>query len=297
MNPIDPFLKYLQFEKRASKHTLISYRTDLIQFFEFLKEHFELTEIKEIELDHIRNWIFFLIEVEKLSIKTIHRKISSLKAFFKFNIKEGVLTHNPALQIASPQIPKRVPYYLEEDEMEKLFTEIEFEDSYDGSRDRAVLELFYATGMRVSELISIQFEDIDFYQDRIKILGKRNKERWVPFGKQAREALTNYFSYFDIKWAEKSKKSYIFVSSNYNKLSQKSVYNIVRKYLNMVTTIDKRSPHIIRHTFATHLLNRGADINAIKEILGHSSLAATQIYTHTSIEKLKSIYKQAHPRA
>lgn len=181
--------------------------------------------------------------------------------------------------------------------MKNLFQSDLFENSFEGKRDQAILELFYATGIRVSELIQITFADIDLYDCTVKVLGKRNKERIIPFGKTAKETLENYFSIFEQQFGEMNKNCCIFVTSKNNKLSPKSVYKIVRRYLDMITTIDKRSPHIIRHTFATHLLNHGADINAIKEILGHTSLAATQIYTHNSIEKLKSIYQQAHPRA
>jgi integrase/recombinase XerC len=297
MDLLTPFLEYLKFEKRASAHTIISYETDLKQFFEFQKELFSIENIEDIELTHIRNWIFNLIEKEKNGSKTVNRKISSLKAIFKYYLKEGKIKENPTLQISSPKIPKRVPQYIEEGDMKNLFQSDLFENSFEGKRDQAILELFYATGIRVSELIQITFADIDLYDCTVKVLGKRNKERIIPFGKTAKETLENYFSLFEHQFHEMNKNCCIFVTSKNNKLSPKSVYKIVRRYLDMITTIDKRSPHIIRHTFATHLLNHGADINAIKEILGHSSLAATQIYTHNSIEKLKSIYQQAHPRA
>lgn len=181
--------------------------------------------------------------------------------------------------------------------MERLFNEDLFADTYEGWRDRVIIELFYSTGMRLSELINLKFQDIDFYEKSIKVLGKRNKERIIPLGNIAIEALRKYLLFFESEFGETKKYLPIFVTSKANKIYPKAVYKIVRKYLDMVTTIDKRSPHVIRHTFATHLLNNGADINAIKEILGHSSLAATQVYTHNSIDKLKAIYKQAHPRA
>jgi len=297
MDLLTPFLEYLKFEKRASVHTITSYETDLKQFFEFQKEQAGIQSIEKIELTHIRNWIFNLIEKGQNGSKTVNRKISSLKAIFKFYFKEGKIKENPTLQISSPKIPKRVPQYIEEGDMKNLFQSDLFENSFEGKRDQAILELFYATGIRVSELINITFSDIDLYDCTVKVLGKRNKERIIPFGKTAKGTLENYFSIFEHQFGVINKNCCIFVTSKNNKLGPKSVYNIVRRYLDMITTIDKRSPHIIRHTFATHLLNHGADINAIKEILGHTSLAATQIYTHNSIEKLKSIYQQAHPRA
>lgn len=297
MDLLTPFLEYLKFEKRASAHTITSYETDLKQYFKFQKEQCGIQNIEDIELTHIRQFIFNLIEKDLNGAKTVNRKISSLKAIFKFYIKEGKIKENPTLQISSPKIPKRVPQYIEEGDMKNLFQSDLFENSFEGKRDQTILELFYATGIRVSELIEITFSDIDLYDCTVKVLGKRNKERIIPFGKTAKECIENYFSIFEQQFGEINKKCCIFVTSKNNKLSPKSVYKIVRRYLDMITTIDKRSPHIIRHTFATHLLNHGADINAIKEILGHTSLAATQIYTHNSIEKLKSIYQQAHPRA
>ncbi|HPE41236.1 MAG TPA: tyrosine-type recombinase/integrase, partial [Bacteroidales bacterium] len=234
---------------------------------------------------------------EHNSAKSINRKISSLKAFYKFYKKRGIISEDPLQSISSQKVSKRVPQFVELEDMNKLFSSDLFEDHFEGWRDKAIIELFYATGMRLSELINLTKEDVDLYSQTVKVLGKRDKERVIPFGNQAKATLEKYFSLFEQKYGEMSQKSCIFVTLKNNKLNPKSVYRIVRRYLDMITTIDKRSPHIIRHTFATHLLNKGADINAIKEILGHSSLAATQIYTHNTIEKLKSIYQQAHPRA
>lgn len=301
MNPIISFLDYLKYEKRSSEHTIKAYQSDLIHFFHFLVEHelfdLEHIDIKKIESDHIREWIFSLIEEEHNSAKSINRKISSLKAFYKFYKKRGIISEDPLQSISSQKVSKRVPQFVELEDMNKLFSSELFGDHFEGWRDKAIIELFYATGMRLSELINLTKEDVDLYSQTVKVLGKRDKERVIPFGNQAKATLEKYFSLFEQKYGEMSQKSCIFVTLKNNKLNPKSVYRIVRRYLDMITTIDKRSPHIIRHTFATHLLNKGADINAIKEILGHSSLAATQIYTHNTIEKLKSIYQQAHPRA
>ncbi len=301
MESLTTFLNYLKYEKRVSDHTLKAYQTDLFQFFEFILGPLELqnldSESKKIETQQIRNWIFSLVEQEHNSSKSINRKLSSLKAYFKYLRKIGMIHEDPTIAISSQKVPKRVPQYIEMSDMDKLFTLDLFEDHFEGWRDRTIIELFYATGMRLSELLNLTFGDIDLYNQTVKVLGKRNKERLIPFGNQAKTTLEKYFSHFEQKFGNFSQNSCIFVTSKNNKLNPKTVYKIVRRYLDMITTIDQRSPHVIRHTFATHLLNNGADINAIKEILGHSGLAATQIYTHNSIEKLKSIYQQAHPRA
>lgn len=301
MIQLAPFIDYLKYEKRASEHTIKAYQSDIYHFYNFLFVQFgydiESYKIDQIDSEHIKSWIFYLIENDQNSSKSINRKISSLKAFFKFNLKREIIREDPTKSILSQKVSKRVPKFVEMDDMNKLFTMDLFEDNFEGWRDRTILELFYATGMRLSELLYLTRSDFDLYSQNVKVLGKRNKERLIPFGNQAKTTIEKYFSVFEQKFGEMSQKSCIFVTSKNNKLNPKSVYRIVRRYLDMITTIDKRSPHIIRHTFATHLLNNGADINAIKEILGHSSLAATQIYTHNTIDKLKSIYQQAHPRA
>ncbi len=296
MNSLSGFIDYLKYEKRGSLNTVISYKTDLEQFFAYLEQKFQIIDIKDIDSKIIRTWIITLVE-EGLSARSINRKISSLKSFFKYHNRIKTITHNPTKQITSPKIAKRLPEFVAQEDMEHLFNEDLFANTYEGWRDRVIIELFYSTGMRLSELINLKFQDIDFYEKSIKVLGKRNKERIIPLGNIAIEALQKYLLFFESKFGESKKYFHIFVTSKANKIYPKAVYIIVRKYLDMVTTIDKRSPHVIRHTFATHLLNNGADINAIKEILGHSSLAATQVYTHNSIDKLKAIYKQAHPRA
>ena len=295
MEHIAQFTNYLQYEKRASSHTIVSYSTDLEQFFKYTQEVFETDELKSVDSSIIRTWIMTLLE-EGISTRSINRKISTLKSFFNYHLRLGHIQKSPMLQVSSPKISKRLPEFVSQEDMELLFSSELFEDSFEGHRDRAILELFYATGMRLSELINIKKKDIDFYENSVKVLGKRNKERVIPFTPTAREVLERYLSLL-VQQSASNKNCFIFVTLTGKKLYSKAVYNIVRKYLDMVTTIDKRSPHIIRHTFATHLLNNGADINAIKEILGHANLAATQIYTHNSIEKLKSIHKQAHPRA
>ena len=257
----------------------------------------EIHQLSDVHSEDIRAWVISLLEDESLEARSVSRKISAVKAFYRYKLKIKELTVNPTLTIHAPKLPKKLPQYVEQRDMEHLFNDIPFEESFEGLRDRTILELFYATGMRESELLNIKVQDIHFQDNTLKVLGKRNKERIIPFGNRLSELLTLYLENLQKKFSDGTENNYIFVTANGKQLYPKAVYRIVRKYLDMVTTIDKRSPHVIRHTFATHLLNNGADLNAIKTILGHSSLAATQVYTHNSIEQLKSIYQQAHPRA
>lgn len=291
------FIDYLKYEKRVSPHTVTAYEGDLAQFFNFLEEKLEIHQLSDVHSGDIRTWVISLLEDESMQAKSVCRKISAVKAFYRYKLKIKELSTNPTLTIHSPKLAKKLPQYVDQQDMEHLFTDIPFEETFEGLRDRTILELFYATGMRLSELLNIKTQDIHFQDNTIKVLGKRNKERVIPFGNRMSELLTLYLDNLQKKFFDGTENNYIFVTANGKQLYPKAVYRIVRKYLDMVTTIDKRSPHVIRHTFATHLLNNGADLNAIKTILGHSSLAATQVYTHNSIEQLKSIYKQAHPRA
>lgn len=291
------FIDYLKYEKRVSPHTVTAYEHDLSRFFNYLEEKLEINQLSDVHTEDIRSWIISLLEDESLQAKSVSRMISAVKAFYRYKLKIKELSVNPTLTIQSPKVPKKLPQYVEQKDMEHLFSDIPFEDSFEGLRDRTILELFYATGMRLSELLNLKIQDIHFQDYTIKVLGKRNKERLIPFGNRLSELLTMYLGNLEKKFVDGTKNNYIFVTDKGEQLYPKAVYRIVRKYLDMVTTIDKRSPHVLRHTFATHLLNNGADLNAIKTILGHSSLAATQVYTHNSIEQLKSIYKQAHPRA
>lgn len=291
------FIDYLQIEKRESQNTVLAYKEDLTQFFDFMENVLEISAIEDMKASDIRTWVVTLLEDQAHSARTVNRKLSALKAFYRYELKIERVTTNPMMQIHAPKFHKKLPEFVEEDDMDKLFTSNLFEDNFEGLRDETILELFYATGMRLSELLNISRQDIDLYGDSVKVLGKRNKERIIPFGIRMRNLLTRYIENYEKKFSPDIENYYIFVTAKGNKMYPKAVYRIVRKYLDLVTTIDKRSPHVIRHTFATHMLNNGADLNAIKEILGHSSLAATQVYTHNSIEQLKSIYKQAHPRA
>lgn len=290
------FLDYLKFEKRTSAHTVTAYEGDLEQFEQFMAENFAGVALCACEPVMVRAWMLSLVE-SGMTTRTVSRKVSALRAFFRYHTRMGHVAHNPMESVTSPKISKRLPQFVDETDMENLFREELFDDSFEGWRDRFIIELFYVTGMRLSELVNIRRNDLDLYNCQVRVLGKRNKERIIPFSTRVKSVAEKYLQLFEEIQPDNSNNFFIFVAQNGNKIYPKAVYRIVRRYLDMVTTIDKRSPHVLRHTFATHMLNRGADINAIKEILGHSSLAATQVYTHNSIEKLKNIYNQAHPRA
>lgn len=292
------FIDYLKYEKHFSSHTILAYQKDLEQFNAFIKNQFELTQPDKITHQHIRTWLVDLMN-DNLEARSVARKLSSLRSYYKFLLKEEVVFTNPLAKVTAPKVAKKLPSFVEESNMNKLFDGTQnhdafFSDTFEGKRDRLILLLFYTCGIRLSELIGLKTIDFNTYQQTIKVLGKRNKERIIPITKELNNELAEYIK---LKEEVGLKNEILFVLSSNNKLYPKLVYNTVKRFLTMVTTIDKKSPHVLRHTFATHLLNKGADLNAIKELLGHASLAATQVYTHNSIERLKNIHKTRHPRA
>lgn len=287
------FIDYLRFQKRYSKHTVIAYKKDLEDFFLFLFNEFDFSKTETISSAMVRTWLAKLKE-RNITSKSINRKISSLKSFFKFLMKEGVIDTTPMSIISSPKINKRLPVYVDEKDIKTLFEYVEFPETWNGNTEKLILQLFYNTGMRVSELIGLKINQLDFSNSNIKVLGKGNKERIIPIQKKLLNDIRDYISKRQI---ETQGSNNIFISEKGKPLYARQVYNIVTKYLALVTTVQKKSPHILRHSFATHLTNNGADLNAVKELLGHSSLAATQVYTHNSIEKLKEVFKKAHPKA
>ena len=291
----DLFLKYLQFEKRFSVNTVKSYKNDLNQFTDFIEISFNKNEIHLADEKLVRVWIVSLMEKD-FSALSINRKISTLKTFFKFLLREGHIKSNPMDKVISPKTSKKLPSFVEEKQINNLLDDYSFGDDFLGVRNKTIVEMFYNTGMRLSELIGLENNSIDLHNGTIKVLGKRNKERILPVHSHFLKSIKKYILSRDKEFSN-LEHDFFFVTDKGNKLYEKFVYRIVNKYLNLVTTIEKKSPHILRHTFATHLLNRGADLNAIKELLGHANLSATQIYTHNTFEKLKTIYKQAHPRA
>ena len=294
MDCVNMFLNYIQYEKRGSPHTFVAYKTDIEQYISFLFS--QNRTVEQATYRDVRNWQIALMEENNTS-RTINRKISSLKAFYKFLIRNKRLTVNPMDKVIAPKQSKRLNVFVAEQDMNKLFEQLEFPDSFEGKRDKVILELFYATGIRLSELMQIKKSDLDFYSRTVKVLGKRKKERIIPIAPSMNAHLQDYMYFLEKEFGFVNYNENIFVTNKGKAIYPALIYKIVRKYLDAVTTIDKRSPHVLRHTFATHLLDNGAELLAIKELLGHSSLAATQVYTHTSIEKIKKTYKQAHPRA
>lgn len=292
---INDFLNYLKYQKRYSIHTVISYENDLSSFNNFLRDQYEESTIINLKPIYIRSWLASLKEQGNTS-KTINRKISALKSFFKYQVKKEVLQNSPMEVISSPKNSKRLPQYVDKNDLETLFFHVEFPDTWEGLTERLILQILYNSGIRQAELINLQQNHVDFINSSIKVLGKGSKERIIPVSRQLCDSIKQYIE-------QKSKQfplyreSYLLINKKGKKLYPKYIYDVAKKYLSLVTTIDKKSPHILRHSFATHLTNNGADINAIKELMGHSSLAATQIYTHNSIEKLKDAYNKAHPKA
>jgi integrase/recombinase XerC len=289
---VESFIQYIRFEKRFSPHTVTAYSNDLAVFFDYQAKTYQASSMEEINHSMIRSWIVEMME-KKISPRSVNRKISSLKTYCKFLMRKGILKTNPMLKVLSPKTSKRLPVYVDKAKMESLFANVDFGYGHDALRDRTLMELFYATGMRLSELVNLKEGDIDFGNNTVKVLGKRNKERIVPLTGTVVKSLREYIQ--SKGHADRSRD--LFVMGDGKRIYHKMVYRIVKKYLSQVTTLDKKSPHVLRHTFATHMLDNGADINSIKDILGHANLSATQVYTHNTVEKLKQVYKQAHPRA
>jgi integrase/recombinase XerC len=294
MNAIDTFKIHAESEKRYSKHTVTAYLNDIEQFFVYVNDA-EYSRLTQVGLDDVRDWALSLMD-DGLDARSVNRKISSLRTFFAYFHKLGKLKFNPCKGFRSLKTDKKLPEFVSESSVEKLFQSIRFPDGWEGKRDRMILEMLYLTGMRRSELIGLELKKVDFQRGEIKVLGKRNKERIIPVSNITKLMMSEYME-STVAHFEGKHPDYWIVNDKGLKVSEKFVYEKVKFYLRLVTNNSKVSPHTLRHTFATHLLNQGADINAVKELLGHSSLAATQVYTHNTIEKLKHIYKSAHPRA
>lgn len=293
MDNIEPFISYLQHQKRYSLHTIVAYQKDLSQLFEFTTSTYQISSAKEITSTIIRSWLVFLKETNHTN-RTIIRKISSAKTYFKYLKKNGLLSGNPFIKIITPKTNKPLPVFLKQEEMVDLFNQNLFNDDLVGLRDQLILEIFYSTGMRLSELTTLKINSIDLNSNQIKVLGKRNKERIIPITIAFKNKIESYLKIRNERYYD---NEYLLLTEKGKKIYTKLVYRLVISYLSRVTSKDKKSPHILRHTFATHMLNNGADLNTIKEILGHSNLSATQVYTHNTIEKLKNTHKLAHPKA
>ncbi|MFT4595263.1 MAG: integrase/recombinase XerC [Bacteroidia bacterium] len=294
---VEGFLDYIQKEKRFSTHTVIAYSKDLDQFLHHVTENLEVTSIQKVDHHDIRSWIVSILEDEKLQATSVNRKISCLRSFYKYLIRNEVVSKNPMAKITSLKAKKKLPLFLEQVQMENLLDQMEFGEGFKGVRDKLIIELLYCTGMRRAELIGLKTSNVNRSNQEIKVLGKRNKERIIPLSQSSLLLIAKYETLARDSFGALKQNGFLLVDDNGEQMSDGFVYRKVNRYLRLVTTIEKKSPHILRHTFATHMLNNGADLNAIKELLGHSSLSATQVYTHNSIEKLTQIYKQAHPRA
>ncbi len=285
------FLDHLKKNRRYSLHTITAYESDLAQLQKYLKKQYDL-EVAEANSASLRSWVIELLETGTQN-KSVNRKISTLKSFYKFLMKEGCISLNPTDKLISPKLASSLPQFVREVEMDNLLDEFQFEESFKGVRDKMIIELLYSSGIRLIELVNLQVSDLDLVDSQIKVVGKRNKERIIPL----HQALIRTMKSYLFEREKVALEPYLLLSDSGKKMNPKFVYRKVNYYLGQVTTSSKKSPHVLRHTFATHMLNNGAELNTIKEILGHANLSATQVYTHNTIEKLKNIYKQAHPRA
>ena len=292
---IQDFLDYLKFQKRYSPHTITSYQNDLVSFFDFLDLQFGRTALPDIKPAFVRSWLAGLKQQEMES-KSIARKISALKSFFKYQLRQQTITVSPMTTIISPKVNKRLPQFVAEKDIDVLLDDVEFPEGWLGKTQLVLIQLLYNTGIRQAELVNMKEMQVDRYNSSIKVLGKGNKERIIPVSSKLMKLVQDYMTE-KRRSIRQVDKDFLLISAKGKKLYTRFVYDTVKKYLSLVTTIDKKSPHVLRHTFATHLMNNGAELNAVKELLGHSSLAATQIYTHNTIEKLKDIHKKSHPKA
>ncbi len=291
---INEFIDYLSLEKNYSIHTVGAYRKDLETFIGFCLENYDMDSIDEMEYPIIRSWVVDLVN-SGISNRTINRKIASLKAYYRFLQRIDKIQTNPLAKHKALKTSKKVEVPFSEDEILRLLTQIPFENSFEGKRDRLIIELLYASGIRRSELINLKIGNVDFEKGLLKVLGKRNKERMLPLLPSTRPLFIDYFEARN-SLAFVAEGSYVFLTKSGNKIYETLVYRIINGYFSKVSSKTKKSPHILRHTFATHMLNHGADLNSVKELLGHSSLASTQVYTHNSIAELKKIHASAHPR-
>ncbi len=289
----ESFINYLKYEKRFSSHTVVAYKNDLDQFVQYCTAVVGEFIVNGVDTKLVRSWIVHLMEQE-LSPRSVNRKVSTVKSFYKFLMKEQIVENNPAINLPLPKIRKKLPNFVEENNLHHLLDDGFFSDDFRGVRDKLIINLLYGTGIRLAELLQLKDTDINTKEYLIKVLGKRNKERVIPYPKSINNLLGLYVKLRNEQVETSSLR--LLVTEKGKPVYEKLIYRVVKDNLSKVTSLEKRSPHVLRHTYATHLLNKGADLNAVKELLGHSNLAATQVYTHTTFEKLQGIYKQAHPR-
>lgn len=293
---IDSFINYVEFEKKGSPHTVDAYRRDLIQFEEFVSLSFEMTNINEAKHSEIRSWIIDLVE-NGLATTSVNRKIATLKSYYKFLLRSRIIFADPTYKLKSLKKPKKLPEFVQESAIESVLNESVYEQTFEGQRDKMVMEFLYLTGVRLSELIGLHWSDINLIEDSVKVLGKRKKERIIPITKGLKKNILVYKKVFEERFLKIGHSDYFIVTNQQKQSYPMLIFRIVRYYLDLFAQTSKRSPHVLRHTFATHLLNKGADLNAVKDLMGHANLAATQVYTHNSMEKLKAVFEQAHPKA
>ncbi|WP_018476784.1 tyrosine-type recombinase/integrase [Pontibacter roseus] len=292
---MESFFKYLEYEKRYSPHTLTSYHTDLGQFSQYLQDTYQITDPAEADHSIIRSWILTLVH-RNLEPRSVNRKIACLRSYYKFLLGQQRIQANPMLRIRAPKVSKKLPAFVPEEPFNHFLDSFTFEDTFEGKRDKLILEFLYGTGIRLAELIGIDHSDVDLHAGTVRVLGKGNKVRIIPLNATLVTSIRHYLEQKKSTFGNNNSEK-LLVTNKERPLYPKFVYRVAKKYISLVTTSEHNSPHVLRHSFATHLLNKGADLNAIKDLLGHSSLAATQVYTHNSIEKLKSIFEKAHPKA
>ena len=291
---IDSFIGYLRVERNYSAHTLRAYRSDLCSFQDYLARLDESISFLDVDVDIVRLWVAFMMDSGSSSA-SVCRKLSSLRAFYKYLCFEGVASENPLQNLQGPKCRKSLPVFVKVQDMDRLIDEGGFDDGYAGCRDRMILLCFYSTGMRLSELVGLDVDDVDMRSSVIKVLGKRSKERVIPFGAELRMELEAYLRQRD-EFVVGDEKA-LFLSGGRNRISRSAVYRLVNRKLEEFTSLNKKSPHVLRHSFATAMLNNSAELGAVKELLGHKRLATTEIYTHLTFEELKQFYNKAHPRA
>lgn len=292
---IEDFLKYLRLERNYSENTIVAYKTDLREFEGFFRSVEEGLDFTTVDADLVRSWVVNLMDEEGAKATSVNRKLSSLRSFYRFLLRKKVVKADPMLRVVGPKKSKPLPSFLRESEMNRLLDDFSFGEGYEACRDRMILEMFYATGIRLSELIGLNDVDVDLSAKQIKVTGKRNKQRLIPFAEEMTVDLEEYIKVRNEALPQGADA--FFVLTNGKRMYAKKVYEIVKRNLGKVATLKKRSPHVLRHTFATAMLNNQAELGAVKELLGHESLATTEIYTHTTFEELKKVYEQAHPRA
>lgn len=293
---LESFLKYIEYEKRYSQHTITSYKSDLEKFLLFVSQEYQTNQIQDFNHAVIRSWIIFLSE-SGMGARSINRKIAALKSYFKFLLKREVIEENPTQRLKPLKVEKKLPSFVREAEMDLMLDHFNFSDGFEGARDQLVIELLYNTGIRLSELINLKRTDVNHFENHIKVLGKRNKERIIPISAFIVKLIKDYETKAALQMRKANEHRYLILTDKGEQAYPVFIYRLIKKYLEQFSHSDKKSPHVLRHTFATHLLNKGADLNAVKELLGHTSLAATQVYTHNSLDKLKKVFDQAHPKA